>query len=276
MSQPQPLQQRVLNVLADQGTVRVSEPGHYLPGIDGISLDCAMNALLRANKVTRALGMYQLVEPLTDRPREKNGRLIAMAELCRPPTAQEETAASLIPTEAASYCLACNQTKPETAFQKSKHGKLYKRCKACYSGLVSAGIQRKREQQQSATSSNPVVSSLQSPRAASPDILGPTVGAAPGSNGHGSGDAESDASGVTREDVGSNPARCPPEDTVLDAIERKRDIVGAKLEAFRQAFEAATGDLRRQFERDTDPLQRELSELDDLELRVKALVREVA
>lgn len=162
MSAPQPLQERVLSVLVEQGPVRAKDLGHWLRGIDGIALDCAMNSLMKANKVSLALGMYELVKPVT--PQEPKRAAVMLAA---PPTAAEETAASLPPAEVSAasepkriaavlpeelarvkalltstegYCLACNQTKPANAFQCSKLGKLHKRCIACAQEAVSVGV----------------------------------------------------------------------------------------------------------------------------------------
>lgn len=182
MTQP-PLQERVLAVLREQRTVRAKDLEHWLPGIDRGGLDCAMNALMRANKVSLALGMYELVKPnaVTEAIHRKavealvepkpaavvtvmacNGGLplevlthlatSVQTALTAPPTAVEETAPSLAPPapETTAVCIDCG-AKPISEFQHSNAGKPYRRCLKCAAYAISLAViaasRRKREAQ---------------------------------------------------------------------------------------------------------------------------------
>jgi hypothetical protein len=134
VSQPQPLQERVLSVLVERGAVKAKELHHWLAGVDHIALDCALNALLRANKVSLALGSYEVV-----RLGEKD--VVRRKGEPAPPSAQDEAAASLTPASPkTAHCIDCGP-KPAEAFQHSRRGKPHKLCIECARKRQIRGLQ---------------------------------------------------------------------------------------------------------------------------------------
>lgn len=177
MSTPQPLQDRVLEVLNHHGSLPVKDLRRHIADVSAEALDCAVNALQRSNKLTRALGWYDLVRE----PKGKDGELkrqpkapevtviLAPSDLelqlnqksdaldllsgsnVTPPTAAEEAESSLAPIEAAyelidiqvykQTCIDCENSFPITEFQLiGPHKTRARRCPACHGKRSAAGI----------------------------------------------------------------------------------------------------------------------------------------
>lgn len=136
MTQPLPLQTRVLHLLEHNGPIRAKEIGQWLSDVDRSLLDVTLNALLRANRVDLALGAYAVVTPPRAAP-------AAAAAAAAAPTAQEEAAASLVPLD--YECERCHESQPRAAFRHSKLGKRFKVCRRCTGkdfGVKSAQLER--------------------------------------------------------------------------------------------------------------------------------------
>ncbi len=129
----QPLQDRVLTVLTEKRSVRVKELSQWLPDADTIALDYAMTALMRANRVSRVMGCYEIIGA--------NGQIHTPTEPepIAPPEAAQEAAAAL--REATGYCLTCDTSKPDKAFQHSKKGARYKTCIECAQKASRRGME---------------------------------------------------------------------------------------------------------------------------------------
>lgn len=117
MSAPGPtLEDRILTLLADQGSVPARDMGRWLSGIDRGALDAALTGLMRRNRVTLVLNHYSLTSKL----------------VAHVPTAAEEVAAALNPSE--RRCKGkCGAVKPLEEFHKNPScpGGRDTTCKTC-------------------------------------------------------------------------------------------------------------------------------------------------
>ena len=140
------LQERILGVLEEHGPIPARDVPRYLSDVDNIALDCGLNALMRANKVSLALGRYSRVAP----PEKKSAAIakpIAQAVIAEvPPIAAEEVAASLQP--ATWVCETCGPpAQPECEFRAIGPGrKRSKVCNSCHGKKISAGQTKHRGQ----------------------------------------------------------------------------------------------------------------------------------
>lgn len=142
VSQPQPLQDRVLSVLLEQGPVRAKDLGQWLPGIDRGGLDCAVNALMRTNKVSLTLGTYDLV-------RAAGGKdVVYQKQPPKPPSASEGAVASLAPAVPTQVCIDCHQALPlEKEFQLTGHGQGHSKiCRRCMGKRARNGRELERSE----------------------------------------------------------------------------------------------------------------------------------
>lgn len=137
----QPLQERILAVLAKQGPILGKELGHWLKDVDSIALDCALLGLQRANKVSLALKHYDLIRPLA-KPGAPHTEAKTPQVAAPPPTAAEEAAASL---QAEIPCTACGVPKAPCYFRMLPNGKRAGVCNLCHGKKTKAGQVKKAE-----------------------------------------------------------------------------------------------------------------------------------
>lgn len=125
----------VLKLLGNEGAIKASELREWFPEFDRITVDEALTRLLRANKITLALGRYDLVAAAAPGVRKI---ITATSEpipskmprtTVQVPTAAEEASASLAP--ATKICRACKNPKPLDAFSRNRHGPLHI-CRTCH------------------------------------------------------------------------------------------------------------------------------------------------
>jgi hypothetical protein len=147
-----PLQSRILDLLS-AGPVAVKDLPRQLADVDRNALDCAINALMRANTVGRTWNSYELVSRL-------NGRATASERLeaitrdpvrvlasngyvaAAPPSAAQEAAASLQPQT--FPCTKCPDPLPREAFGTSIRGNRRKVCKRCESAMRAVAAYKSR------------------------------------------------------------------------------------------------------------------------------------
>lgn len=171
MNAPLPLQERILAVLT-QHAVSAKDIEHALPGCDRNGIDHALNGLMRQNRVTLALGMYDLVR--TERRdftnmkrREERAPAIPQRNFARveaPSSTAEQASASPAPrAEETAICADCGP-KPTSHFQHSKLGTPFKVCITCASLRASRGLRiahsRKRLERSEGNPSSTVQSKL--------------------------------------------------------------------------------------------------------------------
>lgn len=158
------LQQRIVGVIREHQPLRAAELEKWLPDIDHINLDVGINALMRANRVSRTAGYYDLVEH--ERPQQQK-RPVAVAIASEPmvavpdtpvtppalvadpspPSAEEEAAASLLPQPELFDCAKCGIPKPDNAFAHSHTGTRHTACLQCRGEKIRAGWGRRKQEQ---------------------------------------------------------------------------------------------------------------------------------
>lgn len=107
------LQDRVLELLREEGPLTGADIGRYLRDVDRVGLDVCLGALQRANKIAPAFGKFDLVASLRegavkantkappDTPRPPAPAAQTAAPADPPPTAEEEARDALRPPPAA-------------------------------------------------------------------------------------------------------------------------------------------------------------------------------
>lgn len=162
-----PLQTRILEVIREHSPVPVKELGRWLPDIERNGLDCAITALMRANKVSRIGGYYDLIGGLkakTNGADHASGQSVEVAgeagnlqaarppesrpseakavepDRSAPPTAAEEVAANLNGQPQLFDCERCHVPQPDNDFPHSKLGTRFKVCRRCNAQLRNPSI----------------------------------------------------------------------------------------------------------------------------------------
>jgi hypothetical protein len=155
VSQPQPLQERILTVLGEHSPVPARNLRDWLPDVDLIALDCGVKGLLKANKVSLSLGAYDLVRPQgRDITHMKRANGIELVE--SPAPASEEVAASLAPAGKMLMCADCG-LKPESHFQHSTLGKPFRVCTVCLGKRQNRGRTIRKSRSLNRSEGNPAL-----------------------------------------------------------------------------------------------------------------------
>lgn len=142
------IQSDILDTIGTGG-VEVSALRERLGNIGANELDLAVNALMRARRIKIVLNRYEVIP--SKRP------LGGMPHTGRPPSAEEEAAASLLPVT--RVCITC-QGPPQALHQFRFVGpgnERAKECNTCHGKKIQAGNPKKRGQVATRLSAEPVV-----------------------------------------------------------------------------------------------------------------------
>jgi hypothetical protein len=127
VSAPRPvsLQDRVLQLLQDDGPIPAADIARYFPGVDRGALDVCLGALMRVAKISRTFGKYELVSDRKEAVREgavkkntdgapdSSRPLPPQAQVAKPdapPSAEEELRANLTPAPATKRAKVAAET----------------------------------------------------------------------------------------------------------------------------------------------------------------------
>lgn len=129
------LQQRILGVLSEHGSVAAKDMPHWLKDVDYIALDCGLGALKRANKITvTRTGHYELVQ----KPRNEHGQFAGapIAEaLAEPPIST-----GVITAAKYMVCKTCTHPKPICEFRlNGSGGNRADECNKCHGVKTQLG-----------------------------------------------------------------------------------------------------------------------------------------
>lgn len=223
MSAQPNLQSRILSTLRDQGPLPVKDFDRHFIGIDRGALDCGVNALLRANKVTRAFNMYDLTaEARGEKPKPSE-----------PPNASDELATNFGPVaqslieqrrqrEGKQACGDCKKVLPFERFQTTRDGNRYPTCRTCMGKRsVAAKLSN------SVNGGGEVGAAAARPLT-SPDGAKPSSTSSASSTVNGSIAQRSEQAPVEREVVGSSPAGAAKLANGGDAIATQGEPISAE------------------------------------------------
>lgn len=133
------LQQRILELLDEQGPCPARDVQRSLKDVDHIALDCGLSALLRIKKITLEAGRYDLARP-GSKARGGDRELIPPHDAFNAPGAGQGESKVLPPPET-QVCNTCKTPKPVCEFRLTNmNGRRAKDCNGCHGGKTRAGM----------------------------------------------------------------------------------------------------------------------------------------